>query len=53
VKLAAWLQNHIPNRNSWLALLELLTKTKTNHRDILHLQAWGYLAFILNPKVTG
>ncbi len=35
VKHAVWLHNHIPNCLSGLTPLELLTKTKANHCDLL------------------
>ncbi len=35
VKHAVWLHNCIPNRLSGLTPLELLTKTKANHHDLL------------------
>ncbi len=41
VKHAVWLYNRIPNRLSGLTPLELLTKTKANHFDFLHIHVWG------------
>ncbi len=35
VKHAVWLHNCISNRLSGLKLLQLLTKTKANHHDLL------------------
>ena len=35
VKHAAWLYNQVPNCISGLTLIELLTKTKTDHKNLL------------------
>ncbi|KAL7476228.1 LOW QUALITY PROTEIN: hypothetical protein ACHAW6_002103, partial [Cyclotella cf. meneghiniana] len=35
VKHAAWIHNRLPNQTSGLTPLELLTKTKSDHRDLL------------------
>ena len=40
VKHAAWIHNQIPNRTSGLIPLELLTKTKADHIDLLHSHVW-------------
>ena len=31
--------------------MELLTKTKTDHRDLLHYHVWGCPVFVLDPKL--
>jgi hypothetical protein len=41
VKHAAWIHNRIPNQTSGLTPLELLTKTKADHRDLLRSHVWG------------
>ncbi len=41
VKHTVWLLNHIPNHLSGLKPLQLLTKTKANHCDLLHTHVWG------------
>ena len=51
VKHAAWIHNRIPNRTSGLTPLELLTKTKADHRDLLHSHVWGCPVFVLDPKL--
>jgi hypothetical protein len=51
VKHAAWLYNCIPNCLSGLTPLELLTKSKADHRDILHLHVWSCPAIFLDPKL--
>jgi transposase InsO family protein len=51
VKHAAWVYNHVPNRLSGLTPLELLTKTKSDHRDLLRSHVWGCPVFVLDPKL--
>eukprot|EP00804_Cyclotella_cryptica_P015898 CCRYP_006377-RA/>CCRYP_006377-RA protein AED:0.16 eAED:0.08 QI:0/0/0/1/0/0/2/0/228 len=51
VKHVAWLYNHIPNSTSELTPLELLTKTKADHKDLLWSHVWGCLVFVLDPKL--
>ena len=51
VKHAAWLYNRIPNSTSGLTPLELLTKTKADHRDLLRSHVWGCPVFVLDPKL--
>jgi hypothetical protein len=51
VKHAVWLYNCVPNRLSGLTPLELLTKSKADHRDLLHLHVWGCLAIVFDPKL--
>eukprot|EP00804_Cyclotella_cryptica_P026539 CCRYP_015380-RA/>CCRYP_015380-RA protein AED:0.22 eAED:0.22 QI:0/-1/0/1/-1/0/1/0/96 len=47
---AAWVYNHVPNRMSGLTPLEILTKTKADHRDLLLLHVWGALCLSLIPN---
>ncbi len=51
VKHAVWLHNRIPNRLSGLTPLELLTKTKANHCDLLCTHVRGCLVYVLDPKL--
>ena len=51
VKHAAWLYNRVPNRVSGLTPMELLTKTKANHKDLLRTHVWGCPVFVLDPKL--
>ena len=51
VKHATWLYNHIPNRYTGLSPLELLTKTKADHRDLLRTHAWGCPVYVLDPAL--
>ena len=49
---AAWLYNHLPNKNlGWMSPLEIFTKTKSDHRDLLRTRVWGCPAFVLDPKL--
>ena len=47
VKHAVWLYNRVPNRISGLTPLELLTKSKADHRDLLRCHVWGCPAIVL------
>ena len=51
VKHAVWLYNRVPNRLSGLTPLELLTKSKADHRDLLRTHVWGCPAIVLDPKL--
>ena len=51
VKHAVWLYNRVPNRTSGLTPLELLTKSKADHRDLLRCHVWGCLAIVLEPQL--
>jgi hypothetical protein len=51
VKHAVWLHNRVPNRESGLTPLELITKQKADHRDILRSHVWGCPAYVLEPKL--
>ena len=51
VKHAVWLYNRVPNRLSGLTPLELRTKSKADHRDLLRSHVWGCPAIVLDPKL--
>ncbi len=51
VKHAVWIYNRVPNRQSGLTPLELLMKSKADHRDILRAHVWGCPAIVLEPQV--
>ena len=51
MKYAVWLYNCVPNHLSGLTPLELLTKSKADHCDILRLHVWGCPAIVLDPKL--
>jgi len=51
VKHAVWIYNRVPNCQSGLTLLELLTKSKADHRDLLCAHVWGCPAIVLEPQL--
>ncbi len=51
VKHAVWIYNRVPNRQSGLTPLELLTKSKVDHRDLLCAHVWGCPAIVLEPQL--
>jgi hypothetical protein len=51
VKHAVWLYNCIPNHLSGLTPLELPTKSKADHHDLLRLYVWGCLAIVIDPRL--
>jgi hypothetical protein len=51
VKHAVWFYNCVPNRLSGLTLLELLMKSKADHRDLLRTHVWGCPAIVLEPQL--
>jgi hypothetical protein len=46
-----WIYNRVPNCQSGLTLLELLTKSKADHRDLLRAHVWGCPAIVLEPQL--
>ncbi len=50
MKHAVWLHNRILNRLSGLTPLELLTKTKANHCDLLCTHVWGCPVYVLDQS---
>ncbi len=51
MKHTVWLHFCIPNHLSSLTPLELLTKTKANHHDLLRTHVWGFPVYVLDPKL--
>ena len=51
VKHAAWLYNRLPNQSSGLSPIEIATKTKSDHKDLLRAHVWGCPVFVLDPKL--
>ncbi len=51
VKHAVWIYHRVPNRQSGLTPLELLTKSKADHRDLLRAHVWGFPAIVLEPQL--
>ncbi|KAL7543264.1 hypothetical protein ACHAWF_007352, partial [Thalassiosira exigua] len=41
VKHAVWIYSHLPNRTTGMTPMELLTKNKADHRDLLRTHVWG------------
>ena len=50
MKHAVWLYNRVPNCLSGLTPLELLTKSKSDHCDLLCLHVWGF-PIVLDAKL--
>ena len=48
---AAWLYNRLPNPKTGLTPLEVFTKTKADHRDLLRSHVWGCPVYVLDPKL--
>ncbi|KAL7464995.1 hypothetical protein ACHAXS_005324 [Conticribra weissflogii] len=51
VKHTGWLYNCLPNRVSGLTPIELATKTKTDHCNLLRSHVWGCSVFVLEPRL--
>ncbi len=51
VKHMVWLYNRVPNFKSGLTPMELLTKQKADHRNILRFHVWGCPSYVLEPKL--
>jgi hypothetical protein len=51
VKHVVWIYNRVPNRQSGLTPLELLTKSKADHHDLLCTHVWGCPAIVLEPQL--
>ncbi len=51
VKHAVWLYKPVPNQVSGLTPLELTTKQKAVHRDILRSHVWECPVYVLEPKL--
>ena len=52
VKHAAWLYNRLPQRAlGFRSPLEVFTKTKSDHRELLRAHVWGCPVFVLDPKL--
>ena len=52
VKHAAWLYNRLPQKAlGYQSPLEVFTKTKSDHRELLRAHVWGCPVFVLDPKL--
>ena len=50
VKHSVWLYNRLPRNKSGITPLEFLTKTKSDHCNLLRCRVWGCPVFVLEPK---
>ena len=51
VKHAAWVYNCVLNRVTGITPLELLTREKAAHRDLLRTHVWGCPCYVLDPTL--
>jgi hypothetical protein len=48
---AAWLYNRIPQRTSGITPLEMVTKCKSDHRDLMRTHVWGCPVYVLEATL--
>lgn len=48
---SAWLYNRIPQRQSGITPMEMITKCKTDHSDLLRTHVWGCPVYVLEAKL--
>lgn len=48
---AAYLYNRIPHQETGLSPLEILSKTKSDHGELVHQHVWGCPAYVLEPRL--
>ena len=48
---SVWVFNKVPNQESGISPMEILTKTKFNHRDLRRSHVWGCPVFVLEAKL--
>ena len=51
VKHSGWVLNRVPNQESWISLMEILTKTKSNHFYLRRSLVLGCPVFVLEAKL--
>ena len=51
VKHSVWVFNRVPNQGSGISPMEILTKTKSNHRGLRRSHVWGCPVFVLEAKL--
>ncbi len=51
VKHSVWIYNHVPNAWSGLTPLELVTKERSDYKDILCCHVWGCPVYVLEAKL--
>lgn len=48
---AAWLYNRIPQRLSGITPIEMVTRCKSDHRDLMRSHVWGCPVYVLDPTL--
>jgi hypothetical protein len=48
---SAWLYNRIPQRHSGITPLEMITRCKSDHRDLMRTHVWGCPVYVLEAKL--
>ena len=48
---AAWLYNRVPQQNSGLTPLEMVSGCKSDHKDLMRTHVWGCPCYVLDPKL--
>jgi hypothetical protein len=51
VKHSVWIYNRVPNARSGLTPLELVTKERSDHKDILRCHVWGCPVNVIEAKL--
>ena len=51
VKYSVWVYNRVTNQESGISPMEILTKTKSNHRDLGRSHVWVCPVFVLEDKL--
>jgi len=51
VDYAAWLYNHIPQRGSGITPLEMVTQSKSDHRELMRAHVWGCPVYVLEASL--
>ncbi len=51
VSCTVWLYNRLPNGVTGLSPMEILTGTRSDHRDLLSTHVWGCPVYVLDPKL--
>ncbi len=51
VKHLVWVYNHVPNVWSGLTPLELITRERSDYKDLLCCHVWGCPVFVLEAKL--
>jgi hypothetical protein len=51
MKHSVWVYNRVPNVRSGLTSLELITRERSDYKDLLRCHVWGCLVFVLEAKL--